>query len=466
MFQYIIRRLLLMIPTFLGITFMVFFILQVAPDGPFERAVAQLKSANATSESGVSMSSDLIGNSSELSPDILEDLRMQYGLDKPIIIRYMIWLGVFPKEYKRETAVIGKHFRETIDFVQINENSKKQLQKYILVESEVNNNNISYNIIESGAGLKYSLPDVSKLQTDENFDFDKYIFFQNEYQELPRHELISTWYFSDWDLEKVNSDNTVTLVKKEFNGIFQGFLGYSEKKGKNVSTLIAERMHISIFFGFTSLILVYLICIPLGILKALKHGKRFDVLSSIIVFTGYSIPGYALGVLLLSYLGGDIFPLHGWRSPDFSELSLWGKIKDQIHHAFLPIVCYMVGSFATMTVLMKNSLMENLNQDYVRTAFAKGLSEKRVIFFHAVRNSLIPLATGIGSSIGIFLAGSYLIEKTFGIDGIGLLGFNALIDKDYSIMMGALAIQVVILLIGNLISDITYAIIDPRIRFK
>ena len=271
---------------------------------------------------------------------------------------------------------------------------------------------------------------------------------------------------SNWDLEKVNSDNTVTLVKKEFNGIFQGFLGYSEKKGKNVSTLIAERMHISIFFGFTSLILVYLICIPLGILKALKHGKRFDVLSSIIVFTGYSIPGYALGVLLLSYFGGDIFPLHGWRSPDFSELSLWGKIKDQIHHAFLPIVCYMVGSFATMTVLMKNSLMENLNQDYVRTAFAKGLSEKRVIFFHAVRNSLIPLATGIGSSIGIFLAGSYLIEKTFGIDGIGLLGFNALIDKDYSIMMGALAIQVVILLIGNLISDITYAIIDPRIRFK
>ena len=126
----------------------------------------------------------------------------------------------------------------------------------------------------------------------------------------------------------------------------------------------------------------------------------------------------------------------------------------------------MVGSFATMTVLMKNSLMENLNQDYVRTAFAKGLSEKRVIFFHAVRNSLIPLATGIGSSIGIFLAGSYLIEKTFGIDGIGLLGFNALIDKDYSIMMGALAIQVIILLIGNLISDITYAIIDPRIRFK
>ena len=326
-------------------------------------------------------------------------------------------------------------------------------------------NKTAYSLIKKHRSIESILPAVKNIPDDyetkykESRDLFKMYHDKLDLQQLSIHH-------SNWDLEKVNSDNTVTLVKKEFNGIFQGFLGYSEKKGKNVSTLIAERMHISIFFGFTSLILVYLICIPLGILKALKHGKRFDVLSSIIVFTGYSIPGYALGVLLLSYLGGDIFPLHGWRSPDFSELSLWGKIKDQIHHAFLPIVCYMVGSFATMTVLMKNSLMENLNQDYVRTAFAKGLSEKRVIFFHAVRNSLIPLATGIGSSIGIFLAGSYLIEKTFGIDGIGLLGFNALIDKDYSIMMGALAIQVVILLIGNLISDITYAIIDPRIRFK
>ena len=201
-------------------------------------------------------------------------------------------------------------------------------------------------------------------------------------------------------------------------------------------------------------------------MKALKHGQKFDVISSIIVFIGYSIPGYALGVLLLSYFGGDIFPLHGWRSPNFNELSLWGKIIDQLHHAFLPILCYMVGSFATMTVLMKNSLMENLSQDYVRTAFAKGLSEKRVIFFHAVRNSLIPLATGIGGMIGVVLAGSYLIEKTFGIDGIGLLGFNALIDKDYNIMMGFLVIGVIIRLTGNLISDLTYALIDPRIRFK
>ena len=464
MFQYIIRRLLLMIPTFLGITFMVFFILQIAPDGPFERAVKQLKNANANSESGMTMSSDVTGDSSELTPELLEKLRMQYGLDKPVLLRYLIWLGIFPKEYKSKTIRIGDVFRESVDEVDVSQFKKYLLQKYVRVEAD----NDNYQVIETGVGLEFSLPDIEKLKIDDNFNQKKYLYFKNEFGELPSNSnMIETWYFSDWEIKNIDlNKNTALLVKKKFNGILQGFLGYSDKKGKNVSTLIAERMHISAFFGLTSLILGYLVCIPLGISKALKHGQKFDVLSSIIVFVGYSIPGYALGVLLLSYFGGDLFPLHGWRSPNFDDLSFWAKIKDQIHHAFLPIICYMVGSFATMTVLMKNSLMENLNQDYVRTAFAKGLSEKRVIFFHAVRNSLIPIATGIGSAIGVVLAGSYLIEKTFGIDGIGLLGFNALIDKDYNIIMGFLVIGVVIRLIGNLISDITYAIIDPRIRFK
>jgi len=454
-----------MIPTFIGITFMVFFILQIAPDGPFERAVKQLKNANAGSESGISMSSDVTGDSSELTPELLEKLRMQYGLDKPIVVRYLIWLGVFPKEYKSKSIEIGKSFRESVDNVSVSKFQNYLLQRYVRVDVD---DNEEYQIIETGVGLEFELPNINQLKIDDNFNREKYIHFQNEYQELPSNpNMIETWYFSDWKVKKINTEkNTVILTKRKFNGILQGFLGYSDKKGKNVSTLIAERLHISAFFGLTSLFLGYLVCIPLGIMKALKHGQKFDVISSIIVFVGYSIPGYALGVLLLSYFGGDIFPLHGWRSANFSELSLLGKIKDQLHHAFLPIICYMVGSFATMTVLMKNSLMENLSQDYVRTAFAKGLSEKRVIFFHAVRNSLIPLATGIGSAIGVVLAGSYLIEKTFGIDGIGLLGFYALIDKDYNIMMGFLVIGVIIRLVGNLISDLTYALIDPRIRFK
>ena len=465
MFQYVIRRLLLMIPTFLAITFMVFLILQIAPDGPFERAVRQIKHADGQSADGISQTSDVTGDSSQLTPELLEKLRMQYGLDKPVIIRYMIWLGVWPKEYKSKVVQIGDTFRESIDEVSVSQFKNYLLQKYVKVEKDDNN---ELQVIETGVGLEFNLPDISRLSVDSDFNHKKYLHFQNEYRELPSNaNMIETWYFSDWKIKKINEEkNAITLTKKKFNGILHGFLGYSDKKGKNVSTLIAERLHISAFFGLTSLIIAYMVCIPLGIMKALKHGQKFDVLSSIIVFVGYSIPGYALGVLLLSYLGGDVFPLHGWRSPNFDELSVIGKIKDQLHHAFLPILCYMVGSFATMTVLMKNSLMENLSQDYVRTAFAKGLSEKRVIFFHAVRNSLIPLATGIGGLIGVLLAGNYLIEKTFDIDGIGLLGLNALLDKDYNIIMGFLVIGVMIRLLGNLISDLTYALIDPRIRFK
>ena len=175
--------------------------------------------------------------------------------------------------------------------------------------------------------------------------------------------------------------------------------------------------------------------------------------------------------MLSVFATGNIFdmpilPSRGWRPEDWESLSLIGKITGQFKHALLPILCYMAGSFATLTILMKNSLMENLSQDYVRTAFAKGLTEKRVIFLHTVRNSLIPIATGIGGIIGLFLAGSYLIEKIFGIDGIGLLSFKAIGTRDYGIIMGFLVISILIKLIGNLISDLCYALIDPRIRFK
>ena len=466
MFEYTIRRLLLMIPTGLGITFMVFCILQIAPDGPFERAVKQIKQANMGSgESGMSLSTDVTGDSSELTPELLDKLRRQYGLDKPIIVRYLIWLGFYPKESKTKVIKLDKSFRETVDVLEFNTYKEYLLQKYVKVIKDDNN---ALLVVETGVGLEFDIPEVENPELKENFNSDKYYTFINNYKELPSNEnMIKTWYHSDWEIIKIDEEkNMITLAKKEFRGILQGYLGYSEKKGKNVSTLIGERLHISAFFGVTGFFLTYLVCIPLGISKAIKNGSRFDLATSVLVFAAYSIPGYILGILLLVYFGGDYFPLHGWRSPGFEDFTLIGKITDQLHHAFLPILCYMISSFAWMTVLMKNSLLENLSQDYVRTAFAKGLSERRVIFYHAVRNSLIPLATGIGGIIGIIFAGSFLIEKTFGIDGIGLLSYYALIDRDYDIMMGFLVIGVITRLLGNLISDLTYALIDPRIRFK
>lgn len=247
-------------------------------------------------------------------------------------------------------------------------------------------------------------------------------------------------------------------------------LGKSYVYAEPVWDVITSRFPVSIYFGLISFVLTYLVCIPLGVFKAVKNGSKFDIMSSVLVFIGYSIPGFALGAFLLVLFGGgsflDWFPLGGFRSVDFAEMSLGDKMLDQLHHTVLPVISYMIGSFATLTILTKNSVIENLSQDYIRTAFAKGISEKKVIFKHALRNSLIPIATGIGHFLSLILAGSFLIESVFNIDGMGLLGFKSVVNRDYPVVMGILVISTLLLLIGNIISDIIYALVDPRIRFK
>ena len=162
----------------------------------------------------------------------------------------------------------------------------------------------------------------------------------------------------------------------------------------------------------------------------------------------------------------NLFPLGGFRPGNWEYLGFFEKVTAQIHYMFLPVLCYTIESFATLTILMKNSLMENLGQDYVRTAYAKGLTERRVIFVHALRNSLIPIVTGLGNVISIILAGSFLIEKVFNIDGMGYLGYTSILQRDYPVALGILVIDSVLLLIGNILSDMIYVVVDPRIRFK
>ena len=247
-------------------------------------------------------------------------------------------------------------------------------------------------------------------------------------------------------------------------------LGNSYIYQEPVWDVIKSRFPVSIFLGLTGFLLSYVICIPLGVMKAVRHGTRFDVVSSIVVFLGYSVPGWALGTALLVLFGGgsfwSLFPLGGFRPYNWEFLSLGQKIVAQLHHMFLPVFCYMVSSFATLTILTKNSLMENLGQDYIRTAFAKGLNEHRVIFVHALRNSLIPLATGLGHVFGLVLAGSFLIEKVFNIDGMGYLGYTSILQRDYPVALGILVISSLLMLFGNILSDVIYTAADPRIRFK
>jgi len=260
------------------------------------------------------------------------------------------------------------------------------------------------------------------------------------------------------------------VYKTKFSGILTGDLGTSYTYMQPVLNVMKPRFKISIFFGLSGFLISYMVCIPLGIAKALRHGSPFDLFSSVVVFIAYSIPGWALGAVLLILLGGgsfwDVFPLGGFRSENWEYLSLWAKILDQLYHAVLPMIAWTIGSFATLTVLMKNSIIENMSQDYIRTAFAKGLSEKRVIWIHALRNSVIPIASYIGNVIGVLLAGSYMIELVFNIDGFGKLGYQAILDRDYPIVMGFLVIAVLLRLIGNILSDFALATVDPRIRFK
>jgi microcin C transport system permease protein len=182
----------------------------------------------------------------------------------------------------------------------------------------------------------------------------------------------------------------------------------------------------------------------------------------VLVFLGYAVPGWALGTALLVLFGGgsfwSVFPLGGFRSDNWEYLSFGEKIADQAVHMFLPVLCYMIGGFATLTILTKNSLMENMSQDYVRTAFAKGLTKRRVIFVHALRNSLIPIATGLGHVFSLILAGSFLIEKVFNIDGMGYLGYNAILQRDYPVALGILVIGSLLMLVGNILSDVIYAV--------
>lgn len=253
-------------------------------------------------------------------------------------------------------------------------------------------------------------------------------------------------------------------------GLLQLDFGESYYYEEPVIDVIVARFPVSIIFGVVSLLLTYFVCIPLGIIKALWHRRLIDYVSSVVILAAYAIPGFAVLILLIVlFCGGsyyDIFPMQGMTSENFAELGFFSKIGDIIMHMTLPLTAYLLGSFAFATMLMKNSLIEHITADYVRTAYAKGLPERIVIFKHALRNSLIPIATGFGEFVSVFLAGSLLIEKISGLDGIGALSYESLLNRDYPVALGIIIIASVTVIIGNIISDFAYTVIDPRIDFK
>lgn len=249
--------------------------------------------------------------------------------------------------------------------------------------------------------------------------------------------------------------------------VVRGDLGTSYRYNEPVWNVIRERFPVSLFYGLVSLVITYLVCIPLGVVKAIRHRSTMDNVTSVLVFAGYAVPGYVLGALLLLFFAVEVdwFPMGGFTSFDFDQLSGVDKVLDVLHHATLPLICYLVGSFAVTTMLMKNNLMDNLAADYVRTAVAKGVPFNQAVSGHALRNSLIPIATTFGQNITLLVSGSFLIETIFDIDGFGLLGLTSIFDRDYPVVMGIVFLASLLLLIGNILSDMLVALVDPRVRF-
>lgn len=245
-------------------------------------------------------------------------------------------------------------------------------------------------------------------------------------------------------------------------------LGNSFAYGEPAWNVISSRFPVSLFFGLSSFLISYLVCIPLGLAKAVKNGSKFDSISSALIFSGYVIPGYALGILLIIFLAGgsflNMFPLGGLTGDNFEYLSFGAKIIDLAHHLVLPFFCYVVAEFAFLTLLMKNSVLEELGKDYMRTALAKGLSFKTALFRHALRNALLPLATRMSEIFTLMFAGALLIEKVFDIDGMGLLYYNAMVHRDYNVVLGIIVLSSFLAMLGRLFSDLLYGFIDPRIK--
>ncbi len=416
--DYFIRRFLLMIPTLVGATMVVFFITRITPGGPLEAALRQ--AAAQQSEQGMKDAG------ASLSEEQKEEMAAYYGFDRPFVPAYLAWLGLLPKEGDKQFVKFEKGKDEM----------PVTLQELLPREQWQPNN--AYRITQA------------KLSREGQLTADDVEAVKN------------------WRTRVEEEKERVQVFRPQFDGLLQGNLGVSTRYNEYVWKMIRERMPISIFYGLVTFIISYLVCIPLGILKAIKHRTVIDNASSILIFVGYAIPGFVLASVLVVYLAARLgwFPTGGFVSEDFDSFTVAGKTWDIIHHAALPLVCYLIGGFAFKTMLVKNNLMDNLAADYVRTAVAKGAGFKRAVLGHALRNSLIPLATTLGHVVSIFVAGSLLIELIFEINGFGLLSYYSLLDRDYPLVMGILVVQVVLLMLGNILSDFFVALADPRIRFE
>ncbi|MFC2091160.1 ABC transporter permease [Elusimicrobiota bacterium] len=244
--------------------------------------------------------------------------------------------------------------------------------------------------------------------------------------------------------------------------------GRSFKDGRKVMSKIAERMPATIFLNIFSLIVIFSVAIPIGIISALKHNSMVDRLLTVMVFVGYSVPTFALALVLMYFFGVKLawLPISGITSINFEYLSLWGKTVDLLKHLILPVVTSAIGGLAFISRYLRSTMLEIIRQDYIRAAQARGITKGRIIIIHTLRNALIPLVTMLGLLLPVLMSGSVIFETIFSWPGMGRLAYNSIMSRDYPVIMGVGMIMALLTLVGNLLADIGYAAVDPRIRYK
>ena len=438
---YILRRLLLMPITLIGITVLVFFLTRLVPGGPVERMLQEQAIGALVGDKAVGQVGSRPGN------DELERLEELFNLQEPIWKAYLQWLGLLPHEVEIAKAEFNDAGLATITIASASGNAAAL---EVTREGDVPQYLAPEWMQEEGWEVRLESPADRALRLARR---------QNITDEAEIAALAKTPACRRW---------RAVASRRAFQGVLQGDLGLSYKYSEPVMDMMLDRLPVSLYFGLLGAFITYVVSIPLGVFKALWHRSAFDSWSSVLIFMGYAVPGFALGAVLLVYLGARLewFPLYGLVSPGFEWMPFKEQIADLFMHSVLPLSCYVVSTFAVTTMMMKNNLMEHLAADYVRTAVSKGVSFRRAVWGHAFRNSLIPIVSTLGSVICTVVGGSILIERVFDIQGFGMLSFQALLDKDYSLIMGTLLLTSVLIIIGNLLSDLLVALVDPRVRFE
>lgn len=451
--DYFIRRLLLVPVTMLGVTFLVFLITRAAPGGPLEKAMMEAQMA---SDGGGSGGGRQQGGG--LDEEAIEANEEEFGYDKPVGIAYLQWLGLWPRERAISKSEFYKRGEDSMGSELIKDADNETLV-----------------VLKGGVGREVFVRKDSNTATKAFYvDAPKESLAGNGWKiriESPRDRKQRWVRREGKKIDKApDYKPRAVIYQAKFSGVLQGDFGQSKQFGDPVLSLIGDRIPIALYFGILTTIITYSVCLPLGILKAIKHRTFIDNATSILIFVGYSVPGFALGALMVVYLAARAgwFPMFGLDSPELANLDWWSweRIVDRAHHTVLPLICYVVGSFAFLTMMMKNSLMDNLASDYVRTAVAKGVNYRRAVFKHAFRNSIIPVASTLGQLITVLVGGSILIESVFDIQGFGLLQYQALLGRDTPVIMGTLTIAAFLLVVGNILSDFIVAMIDPRVKFN